>query len=418
MTGTIVEFILLLVAHAAAGIYSSALKYSRKVTYLIWGIWITVQSGLLFYTEFVATSKALQFFVGFVLSLLGQYVIYFATTKGKVGQRIFTMMTYSIFFCIAMSLNTIVHGTFTGLHWTLAALIQAAMLLAVVTCFLRFVCARCRTAARNITTGWTRLIIVNLVFMVALVLSTIFPTRLTTFRDPAFVTFSFLSIFIMAVYPVVFSSINSMSEAAEKREVETQNKLLVAQIDAETQQMEADRQARHDRRHHNLIMLEFAKNNDIENVREYLKTLVETDTAGRSELSYCDNTTVNAILSVYARRARESGITVNIKASVSRHLTIAPKDLVIVIANIFENAIHAAERQKNKEPYVDISIKEDPKRLIVIAKNPCRERMVFDEDCYGVGIRSIISTVNGYEGMYDFTAEGGIFSAKVSMNLE
>ena len=108
----------------------------------------------------------------------------------------------------------------------------------------------------------------------------------------------------------------------------------------------------------------------------------------------------------------------NIKASVSRHLTIAPKDLVIVIANIFENAIHAAERQKNKEPYVDISIKEDPKRLIVIAKNPCRERMVFDEDCYGVGIRSIISTVNGYEGMYDFTAEGGIFSAKVSMNLE
>ena len=88
MTGTIVEFILLLVAHAAAGIYSSALKYSRRVTYLIWGIWITVQSGLLFYTEFVATNKALQFFVGFVLSLLGQYVIYFATTKGKVGQQI------------------------------------------------------------------------------------------------------------------------------------------------------------------------------------------------------------------------------------------------------------------------------------------------------------------------------------------
>ena len=38
MQGTIVEFILLLIAHAAAGIYSSSLKYSKKVTYLIWGV--------------------------------------------------------------------------------------------------------------------------------------------------------------------------------------------------------------------------------------------------------------------------------------------------------------------------------------------------------------------------------------------
>ena len=35
MTGTIVEFIFLLIAHAAAGIYSSTLKYSKKITYSI-----------------------------------------------------------------------------------------------------------------------------------------------------------------------------------------------------------------------------------------------------------------------------------------------------------------------------------------------------------------------------------------------
>jgi hypothetical protein len=54
-----------------------------------------------------------------------------------------------------------------------------------------------------------------------------------------------------------------MSEAAEKREVETQNKLLVAQIEAESVQLAADSQARHDRRHHNLVLLEFDNNNDI-----------------------------------------------------------------------------------------------------------------------------------------------------------
>jgi hypothetical protein len=37
----------------------------------------------------------------------------------------------------------------------------------------------------------------------------------------------------MAVYPVIFRSINSMSEASMKREVEAQNKLLLSQIEAE-----------------------------------------------------------------------------------------------------------------------------------------------------------------------------------------
>ena len=44
--------------------------------------------------------------------------------------------------------------------------------------------------------------------------------------------------------------------------------------------------------------------------------------------------------------------------------------------------------------------------------------MTFDESEYGVGIRSVISTVNKYNGMYDFSAEDGIFSAKISLNVK
>ena len=84
MTGTIVEFILLLIAHAAAGIYSSTLKHSIKITYIVWGTWVVLQTGLLFFTEFVLTNWALQFFVGFVLSLVGQYVIFFEAARQRV----------------------------------------------------------------------------------------------------------------------------------------------------------------------------------------------------------------------------------------------------------------------------------------------------------------------------------------------
>ena len=314
-----------------------------------------------------------------------------------------------------MSLFTMFNGTFGQLHWTLTTPIQAIMIFAIVFYFLRYVCPLCHSAAKNITTGWTPLIFVNIVFIITIILSSVFPVRLTTFRDPAVITFIFLSVSIMSVYPVIFSNINSMSAAATKREVIRQNKLLLAQIEAENKQLAADSQARHDRRHHNLVMLEFANNNDIESVREYLRTLVKNEGEVWGEVRYCDNMTVNTVLTVYERRAKENGISVKISATASRDLDVSPQDLVIVIANLFENAIHATAKQKNK--HIDIYIKDSAQRLLIKVENPCRANLSFDESLYGVGIRSVISTANKYEGMYDFTAEDGVFSAKVSLNL-
>ena len=418
MTGTIVEFILLLIAHATAGIYSSTLKYSKKITYIVWGTWVVLQTGLLFFTEFVLTNWALQFFIGFVLSLVGQYVIFFVTTKGKLAQRIFTMMTYSIFFCIAMSLFTIIRGTFSELHWALTALIQAVLLSAIVTYFLRYVCTLCRAASKNIKAGWAPLIFVNVVFIITIILSSVFPIRLTSFRDPSFITFVFLSISIMAVYPVIFSSINNMSEAAEKREVETQNKLLVAQIEAESAQLAADSKSRHDRRYHNLVMLGLAKSGDLETLTKHLTNLVDDDNKVWGETRYCENNTVNMILTMYKRRASQNGISVKISAKASGSLSVPPQDLVVVIANLFENAINEVANLKSKEGYIDIQIKDSPERLLIKIDNPCRANLTFDENLYGIGICSVISTTSKYEGMYDFTAEDGVFSAKIILNLK
>ena len=418
MAGTIIELILVYIAHAAAGIYSSTRKYSKKITYIIWCSWIVLQTALLVYTESFQTNWSHQFFFGFIFPLVGQYAIFFVTTKGKLAQRIFTMLTYSIFFCIITTPFILVKDALSELHWSLTVLVQAILLLAIVFYYLRYVCTLCRAASKNINRGWSQLIFVNVIFLITVILSSIFPVRLTSFSDPAFITFVFLSISIMAVYPVIFSSINHMSEAAEKRAVETQNKLLIAQIEAETAQLAADSQSRHDRRHHNSVMLEFANNNDIESVREYLKSLVESDNEVWGEVRHCDNTTINTVLTVYERRARESGISVKISAKASRDLEVSPQDLVIVIANLFENAIHATQKHKGQKKLIDIIIKSDAQRLLIKVENPCKNNLTFDETLYGVGIHSVIATTNKYEGMYDFSAEDGIFSAKISLNLK
>jgi sensor histidine kinase regulating citrate/malate metabolism len=221
----------------------------------------------------------------------------------------------------------------------------------------------------------------------------------------------------MAVYPVIFSSINHMSEATEKREVETQNKLLVAQIEAESAQFAADSKSRHDRRHHNLVMLGLAKSGDFETLTKHLTNLVDDDNKVWGETRYCENNTVNMILTMYKRRASQNGISVKISAKASGSLAVPPQDLVVVIANLFENAINEVANLKSKEGYIDIQIKDSPERLLIKIDNPCRANLTFDENLYGIGIRSVISTTSKYEGMYDFTAEDGVFSAKIILNL-
>ena len=417
MIGTIIEPCLILVAHAVVGVYSTTLKYSKRTTHIIWGTWIALQAALLLYAEISLTNWMFQFFLGFIFPLVGQYIIFFVTTKGKLTQRIFTMLTYSIFFCIAMTPFMMVKDALSELHWSLTVLVQAILLSAIVFYFLRCVCTLCRAASKNINRGWSQLIFVNVIFFITIILSSVFPVKLNSFEDPAFPTFVFLSISILAVHPVILSSINHMSEAAEKRAVETQNKLLIAQIEAETAQLAADSQSRHDRRHHNLVMLEFANNNDIESVREYLKNLVDSDSEVWGDARYCTNMTVNMVLSVYERRAKENGISVNISAKAGSDLSVLPQDLVIVIANLFENAIHATSKLKGRSKYIDIYIKDSAQRLLIKVENPCRANLAFDETLWGVGIRSVISTTNKYEGMYDFAAEDGIFSAKISLNL-
>lgn len=417
MTISIIEFIILLLSHAAAGIFSSNPKYSKRLTYTIWGVWVALQTGLLFYTEYGLTNLSLQFFTGFVLALVGQYVIFFVTTKGRFTQRFFSILTYSIFFCIAMTIFIMVKGSIGEAYPILTTLIHFVILFAANLYFLCYVCPLCREAEKNITKGWVYLVVVNVVFIITIILSAVFPVRLTSFGDSSVITFVFLSISIMAVYPVIFRSINNMSEASMKREVEAQNKLLLAQIDAENAQIAADSQSRHDRRHHNLVMLEFAKNNDIDSIREYLTNLMKSDSEVWGEVRYCENTTVNTVLTVYERKAMEIGASVKISALVSAGIEVLPQDLVIVIANLFENAIHGVAKLKSMTPQIDITIKESAQRLFVKVENPCEEKMVFDTTHHGIGINSVIASASKYDGMYDFIAEDGIFSAMVTMNL-
>ena len=412
----LIELLFVLVAHAISGIYSSNLKYSKKTTFVIWSIWLVLQGCLWCFGEFVINDIGMKFFSIFISAFILQYIVFFATTKGKLSQRLFTILTYSVFFCIFMAFNAVIQGTFPGMNSVIRLIVLCALLIGILYYFLNFVCPLCRVASKSMVAGWYPLVFVNVIFVITLVALSVFPVKIASIYEPGFISLLFLSISIFAVYPVIFSNIKNMTEVAMKRETEQQNKLLLLQIENENLQMAADRMARHDRRHHNLVLLEFANKNDIETVKDYLKTLVDDDSDSLGEINYCKNSTINTVLSVYEKKAKDAGIKVKISARAGNDIPVSPKDMVIVIANLFENAINATKKLKSKEKIIDVDIREKETRLLVKIENPCKTNLKFDEVDYGIGISSVITTTEKYEGMYDFTAQDGTFSSKVCLN--
>ena len=315
-----------------------------------------------------------------------------------------------------MAFNMVIQGTFPGMNIVIRLIVLCTLLIGILYYFLNFVCPLCRVASKSMVAGWYPLVFVNVIFVITLVALSVFPVKIASIYEPGFIPLLFLSISIFAVYPVIFSNIKNMTEVAMKRETEQQNKLLLLQIENENLQMAADRMARHDRRHHNLVLLEFANKNDIETVKDYLKTLVDDDSDSLGEINYCKNPTINTVLSVYEKKAKNAGIKVKISARAGNDIPVSPKDMVIVIANLFENAINATKKLKSKEKIIDVDIREKETRLLVKIENPCKTNLKFDEVDYGIGISSVITTTEKYEGMYDFTAQDGTFSSKVCLN--
>lgn len=417
MISLMIEQLVVLVAHAISGIYSSDLKYSKKTTFSVWGIWVVFQGIVGYFSEFMIKDIGMKFFLGFVTAYVFQYIIFFATTKGRFSQRLFTILTYSIFFCIFMAFFMAIQGAFPGMYAIVKTIIHATLMVGVIFYFLKCVCPLCRAASKSIVTGWYPLVFVNCIFVITIVATSVFPVRITSIYMPEFVPFLFLSISIFAVYPVIFSNIKNMTEVAVKRETEQQNELLLLQIEKENLQMAQERRIRHDRRHHNRVLLEFANKNDIETVKDYLKALVDDDSDSLREISCCKNPTINTVLSVYEKKAKEAGIEVKIAARAGHDIPVSPKDLVIVIANLFENAINATKKIKSGEKIIDIDIREKENRLLVKIENPCKANLRFDESNYGIGINSVITATNKYEGMIDFTVKNEKFIAKICLNF-
>ena len=189
---------------------------------------------------------------------------------------------------------------------------------------------------------------------------------------------------------------------------------------------ESERRAstyRHDLRHHMQYLAGCIENGRTEQAQAYIREVC-AEIESQKVQTFCENETVNLILSAFAGRAEESGVPLRVRAEVPHFIPVAETDLCVLLSNALENALHACQRlrQAGQPCDIELVVYEKSGKFFLQVTNTCPPGVTFEkglpvtrEPGHGIGVRSIYSIAERYNGMYSFSEKDGRFVLRVSL---
>lgn len=201
-------------------------------------------------------------------------------------------------------------------------------------------------------------------------------------------------------------------------------KLLEAEIESSQVSLETAKQARHDLRHHNAVVLDFLQSGDTAGAMEYLRTNDHALAAEKPE-RYSADPAANAVLRIYSRRARELGIAFSVKGDFPENLPLDAPELGALLSNLLENAVTACEQAEPAKRRICISAETCETALRLEVRNSASGRAVFESGMPvstkpggGTGTRSAARIVRSCGGMIRFRQEAGEFLVQLVLPLD
>ncbi len=183
---------------------------------------------------------------------------------------------------------------------------------------------------------------------------------------------------------------------------------------------------RHDMRHHLSLIGGFAVDGDLQKIIEYLAS-TETAIEAMTPIRYCENETVNLILSSFENKAKKIQVILHADVNLPEELDMNDTELCALLSNALENAITAAnlvEDEKLRKVYIHALINGD--KLVISTENAYVGKIDMEGDLpksnrkepgHGFGIKSMVSIVERHGGLYSFETEGGVFIMQLLLPL-
>jgi hypothetical protein len=246
-------------------------------------------------------------------------------------------------------------------------------------------------------------------------------------REAVQFTPSLICTFYLVFVLLYYNESQKQTKAQRERDIfASQFQHAQLELDAMRQMQNNTVIYRHDMRHHLSLIGGFAADGDLQKIKEYLAS-TEAAIDALTPIRYCENETVNLILSSFESKARKVQVILYINVQLPEGLGVNDTELCALLSNALENAITAAARvedEKLRKVYIHAVINGG--KLIISTENAFVGKIEMEgelpksntkEAGHGFGIKSMVSIVERHGGLYSFETEGGVFILQLLLPL-
>lgn len=367
------------------------------------------------------TIKMLFVYLGIAVCL---FLFFCIVSKECFPKKSFLFLTYFGLFSI---LDNILKLMVTLLLPHLPALpgfylvnvLRTALLLLMLVLYKRHAAPVIQSLADIKRGRWWNLALIALLFYLLQVAVTVL--YIADAMSATYLLFLFITISLVmcAVYAVVFSNISYMEKDAEAELVRQNAEYFSSRLSVLQNAEDTNRRLRHDMRHHIDTIAAYAKTGDNAAILSYIGEY-GNEISEAAVKQYSVNRTVNSILSVYAGKAGENGIAFSVRCNAAKELAVREIDLIALLGNLLENALHGCQESGKENKRIEIHIRLQNKRLIILCNNTCSDDLELADGLpakKSIGISSILSVCRKYDGNLDYRKENETCSACAVLNL-
>lgn len=398
-------------------------RVSTGLAIMIIGIGILVY---LLYT--LGTTRVEKFAILFILFI--ELSWYLVCSADDIFVSIFSFLTFVNIYISVAYIGDILASFFSeDIFVIILILIRLCIFVILFPILYKFVRPGFRKIVNTLDKEWKLAILVPLMFLITQVVVLYYPKAYWNWTGNEWAGTIIVTVYFLflAVYYLLYIQGSAIVEkyALEKRQllVAQQEKLWESELERQKVISDLASQQRHDLHHHNAVVMDMVNKGENEKLTAYLKSFDKAIEARNSSF-YCENPIANSIINYYMEQAKNENILVTVEADIPEKTGIDNIDLTCVLGNVLENALEGCQRlPKDLEKEIKVRIRHLDHRLRIRVENTCKADITFEGDLPvtskksgGTGIKSIIYTVESYDGTAGFSIMDGKFVAQIVMN--
>lgn len=250
-----------------------------------------------------------------------------------------------------------------------------------------------------------------------------FNLKLVDFTDKTIIALSLILLINMLVFylydHMLEQTENNMNNALYKQQAEYYERQYEEGREAELK----IRRLRHDMKNHLICIKEYAKKEDYNELIQYISNI-----SNDSHNSYCKansgNLVIDSILNYKASEAEKYDITFEILLEIPNNINIVYNDLCTILGNSLDNAIEASKLEQKENRKINLSMGYHHKSLCITISNFYTGKLQRDsnnkilttkrnKEYHGIGLKSIQSTVEKYNGFFEITEKDKNFQLEI-----